>query len=280
MNIYFHKFHLTPLRAPNARETLANREGVFLMGDRNGRLSFWEYFPHPELGDESVGKFLENFESATSDAQKKAHLRLTWPLINNTTLTFKNHELFQQGSSPQAPIIKYKLKHKSDMEFIPLIQAGHVVRLDANGIFTTDDWTIFENQIPKDLLSQIEYIEDPVNGVNWNMVNLPKAQDFISGSPYQVKVYKPYRELFPAHATQVIFSAPMGHLLGNYLTYLELMEYGDLQLSHGLLTPGLYQDVPELFKGNYQDGFYLCHEVIETFISGLKHKAWENLCTI
>lgn len=280
MNIFFHKFFLTPLRAPNARETVSDREGVFLMGDKNGIFSFWEYFPHPELGDETVDKFLESFKTAISPAQKKAHLRLTWPLKNDSYPTFKNHELFREGLKPQASILKYKLSNKSDLGFIPLIQAGHSIRLDANGIFSTKDWPIFEKKIPSEYLSLIEYIEDPLNVADWRIVKLPKAQDFISGHPYQVKVYKPYRELFPAQATQVVFSAPMGHLLGNYLTYQELVEYGDLQLSHGLLTPGLYEQVPELFKGNYKDGFQICKDVLDTFVRDLKNKKWEALCMI
>ncbi len=280
MNISFHKFFLTPLRPPNARENLSEREGVFLMGEKNGAISFWEYFPHPELGDDPVDKFLESFKEAKSPAQKKAHLRLTWPLKNDSFFKFKNHELFIQGTIPQATILKYKLLHKSDLAFIPLIQAGHSIRLDANGIFSAEDWPFFEKVITPEFLPFIEYIEDPLNRADWSIVNLPKAQDFISGHPYQVKVYKPYRELFPSQAAHVIFSAPMGHLLGNYLTYQELIEYGDLELCHGLITPCLYQQVPELFTGNYKEGFQLCKDVLESFLSDLKDKKWESLCTI
>lgn len=280
MKISFHKFYLTPLRAPNAKSSLAPREGVFLMGERKGNFSFWEYFPHPELGDDSVQEFLKDFPCAKSTAQKKAHLRLSRPLINKSFPKFLNHELFIKGSIPQAPILKYKLADKADFGFLPLVQAGHIVRLDANGIFNSENWPEFENQIPTQLTSKIEYIEDPLGKCDWQVVNLPKARDFVSGHPYQVKVYKPYRELFPAGASQVIFSAPMGHVLGTYLTYLELIEHGDLLLSHGLLTPGLYHEVPELFQGNYQTGFEPRQSVLENFMQELPNKKWSELCMI
>jgi hypothetical protein len=280
MNISFHKFYLTPLRAPNARETLAPREGVFLMGQRNDNLSFWEYFPHPELGDESVDDFLKDFAGAKSTPQKKAHLRLSMPLKNKLFTNFLNHELFIKGSTPKASILKYKLADKTDFDFLRLVQAGHVIRLDANGIFTDETWSGFENQIPQKYFSQIEYIEDPLENCDWKVVRLPKARDFISGSPYQVKIYKPYREFYTTSAEQVIFSAPMGHVLGSYLTYLELLEHGDLKLYHGLLTPELYQEVPELFQGNFETGFNLKIKVLDDFLRELANKEWTNLCTI
>ena len=207
-------------------------------------------------------------------------LRLKEPLKNTISPTFLNHELFIRGSTPQASILKYKLEDKTDLNFLALIEAGYSIRLDANGIFNEDTWSVFENQIPPIYFSKIEYIEDPLEKSDWKVVRLPKARDFISGDPYQVKIYKPYREFFPAAATQVIFSAPMGHLLGTYLTYLELMEHGDLKLYHGLLTPGLYLDVPDLFQGNFKTGFQLRQDVINNFLAELQNKEWNYLCTI
>ena len=280
MKIFFHKFELTPLRSLNAQEKMSKREGVFLMGTGHDATTFWEYFPHPVLGDDSVKSFLTDFPSAKSVFQKKAHLGLSKFRIESKDERFLNHQLYIEGSLPQTEVIKYKLSDREDYGFIPLLISGHTIRLDANGIFTLDNWADFENKIPSNLIPQIEYIEDPINALDWKGVKLNTASDFINGSPYKVKVYKPYRDFFPYNSNQVIFSAPMGHVLGTYLTYLELIQFGDLSLLHGLLTPDLYQEVPNAFEGSYAKGFYFNQTVISKFIDDLKNKNWIELCTI
>jgi len=44
----------------------------------------------------------------------------------------------------------------------------------------------------------------------------------------------------------------MGHDLGRYHCYLSLMEYGNLDLFHGIDTPGMYKNQKSLFikEGN------------------------------
>jgi hypothetical protein len=279
LNIYFHKFNLLPQREINSKSTLKSREGVFLKSVISDVSNFWEYFPHPELGDQSVDSFLTDFSSAKSDAQKKAHLRLTKPLQMKTDSLFLNHELYHKDSDPKSPVIKYKLFGRNDFGFIPLLQKGHTVRLDANGIFNKESWIQFKSYIPEEAFNNIEYIEDPFFDKDWSHVGLETASDFVDGSPCSIKIYKPYRELFPIKAKKIIFSSPMGHLLGTYLTFLEMINFGNLDIHHGLMTPGIYKEVPNIFTGNFKHGFRLNQEVVDSFFENLSHKEWLFLCT-
>lgn len=280
MKISFHKFYLTPLRALNAKASLKTREGVFLKADDGKTLSCWEYFPHPELGDEDVDSFLEDFSSLRFLTQKKAFSRLKDPLDLKTPRLFLNHELFNKEILPSSKIIKYKLKGIDDLGLLPLLENGYFLRLDANGIFNEASWKFFEQMIPDKYHAQIQYVEDPLESLNWEQVSFPTARDFISGTPYKTKIYKPYREFFPQDIPEVIFSAPMGHILGTYLTYQELLNSGNLNLYHGIITPAIYESIPSIFKGNYQKGFYLNQQIVDSFFKQFSDLDWKYLCTI
>lgn len=280
MKIYFHHFNLKPISALNAMESDHPREGVFLMGKNNTDTTFWEYFPHPELGDETVDEFLTDFKYAHSIFKQKALFRLMNPLELRNHLTFLNHELYRNGSELTSKIIKFKLLNNNDFRFLKLIENGHHLRLDANGIFNRQSWTAFEQNIPKKFQSFIEYIEDPLKDLDWSNIPIKTAQDFISGEPFQIKIYKPYREFFPHVNSPIIFSASMGHFLGTYHTYLELIHFGDLTLHHGIVTPMLYKNVPVLFTQKAPETFIFNIEMFDAFKKELLNLKWTHLCTI
>lgn len=280
MKIYFHRFTLHPKRALNAFEGISPKEGVFLKAEGAKGTGFWEYFPHPLLGDDDVDTFLSKFPNLKGDAALKAFSALTSPLKLKDYGRVNCHQLWLKEDLVQSNVVKYKLEHQQDFDFLKLLQQGVTLRLDANGIFNKQEWDIFEKKIPPHLLPLIEYVEDPCRDLDWSSVSLPTASDFISGTPAKVKIYKPYRETYPKDNSKVIFSCPMGHLLGSYLTYLEVMRQGQDNQVHGLLAPDLYEEVPELFEGSYELGFKPKLNLMRSWLSMISLEKWKVLCSI
>ncbi len=274
MDIFYHKFTLTPCQSLNRLSATSPREGVFLRTQN----SFWEYFPHPELGDLSLKDFLAEFVRQEKISTQKALLTLSKPLIKNITpRVFQNHHLWQGSVETYYPVIKYKLKNANDRLFLEF--KCEQIRLDANGLFTSQGWKDFDSSLPQEFKKKIDYIEDPLSGEDWREVEMRCAKDFIAGSPATFTIYKPYREFYPA-SPRVIFSGNMGHALSQYLSYLELMELGQLSLVHGLINPPLYENVPYLFKGDYERGFILDIDKSSVFLQSLDELVWKKLCTI
>jgi hypothetical protein len=278
MKFYFHKFQLTPLRKLNHLSSIAPRCGVFLKRENNEGLGFCEYFPHPELGDEDVDVFLASFHEQRSNSQKKAAYLLEpkWSQVYEPKKFF-NHQLYKENDSLQSHVIKYKLHHKDDFHFIKLIKKGLKLRLDANGLFDLESWPHFIRSLSTETIEHLDYIEDPMNQLNWSDITLPAAKDFIPGVPYQVNIFKPYRDFLNLDKVRTIFSGNMGNGLSNYQAYLELVEFGDLRDHHGILTDDLYQECPKLFSGNFIEGFEPNNSAIRNYFLKLESLDWTPL---
>lgn len=274
MDIYYHKFSLKPRQELNRLAGKQERQGVFLKSTN----SYWEYFPHPELGDPTVDEFLERFPIQDHPSTQKALSILKAPLPKNIEpRTFQNHYLWLSPTEEYFPVIKYKLKSKTDRRFVDF--NCDQLRLDANGLFDHEEWTLFESSLSSALKEKIDYVEDPLQTENWSCVGLRSAQDFIPGAPATFTVYKPYRDFFP-RSGQVIFSGNMGHALSQYLSYIELIELGQLSLVHGLINPPLYEDVPQLFQGDHRRGFNLRLDATKKFLQSLENIDWRMLCRL
>lgn len=282
MDILFNRFSLTPSIDLNGHAGAKERHGVLLMGRLGEDIGFAEYFPHHELGDPDCDEFLSTFKDQKLLSQKKAFYFLDpkW-ITTDQNSYFLNHQLHTPNSTDEASFFKYKIKNREDIGFIDLLRKGYRLRLDANGIFDQKSWTSFKDRIPEKLLTNIEYIEDPLIDEDWSIVSLPKARDFITGSPYEFKIYKPYREFFmPANDHHTIFSGNMGLGLANYQGYLELTAFGNLLLTHGLLTPALYSEDYDVFRGNYTLGFSPDREKLLRLLNHLHALHWRSLCKL
>ena len=278
MKISFHRFKLRPKVELNYLSSTHIREGVFLKSESDKGIGYCEYFPHPELGDESVDEFLKTFTEQNTLAQKKALYLLDPNWIDlDVNKRFFNHQFFQKGDSPRAKIIKYKIRREDDFGFLELMKNKIIIRLDANGLFSQESWREFFTRIPQDFIHLIDYIEDPIDDGEWKNILLPCAQDFIQGSPSHVNIFKPYREFFPQMEKRIVFSGNMGHGLSNYQSYLELVHLGDLNDFHGILTNSLYQDSPDLFSGNYSEGFLPNKSELESYIKEIASLNWTLL---
>ena len=275
MKLYFHKFELTPILKLNHLSLLAPREGVFLKRETSEGLGFCEYFPHPELGDEKVDEFLNSFLEQKTISQKKAmyFLHPNWSKIYEPK-TFFNHQLFNPNHNLESHVIKYKIKHHDDFSFLQYLNKNLRLRLDANGLFDSQSWSQFYKSLPPDFSQYLDYIEDPLSGLDWDDISVNRARDFIMGSPFEVKIFKPYREFFPHDDKRVIFSGNMGHGLSNYQAYLELIQHGQLGEHHGIITDGIYVGLPELFLGQYQIGFSPDNSALKNYFSEIESLAW------
>lgn len=277
MKLFFHRFHLKSKVELNRLSSTSVREGVFLKSEGAGGIGYTEYFPHPELGDQSLNDFLETFKEQKNECQKKAFFLLApkWSRYESEK-SFLNHQLFREGEPLQSDTIKYKIKNENDLlQALPL--GIKSIRLDANGLFNKNSWKVFEQKVLSSHPKAIDYIEDPIADGNWDDVQIPKAVDFIHGSPFEIKIYKPYREFFPEGNKRIIFSGNMGHGLSNYQSYLELLERGNLDDHHGLLTPDLYDNLPEIFSGNFQDGFKPEKNSLREYFKQLESLTWTPL---
>ena len=277
MKIFFHRFYLKPKIKLNHLSSVEVREGVFLKSEQSGGVGYTEYFPHPELGDLSVNNFLESFMQQKHESQKKAlyFLKPEWSRLE-TNPSFFNHQLYREGETLESGTIKYKIKNEND--FLQNLPSGiQSLRLDANGLFNMNSWTQFEKNIPPKNRMLIDYIEDPLSDEDWHNINLPRARDFIQGTPFEVNIYKPYREFFPVNSKRVIFSGNMGHGLSNYQAYLELLGKGNLKDHHGLLTPDLYENSFDIFTGSFRDGFRPEMNSLKKYFEELKDKTWTPL---
>jgi hypothetical protein len=277
MRILFHRFQLKPKVELNRLSSASFREGVFLKSEGSGGTGYTEYFPHPELGDQDINDFLETFKVQRHETQKKALYLLApkWSRIESGK-AFLNHQLFREGDPIGSGTIKYKIKNEND--FLQSLPSGvKSIRLDANGLFNQNSWKVFEQKALTSHLKLIDYIEDPIADGKWQDIQIPRAVDFINGSPNEVKIYKPYREFYPEGNKRIIFSGNMGHGLSNYQSYLELLERGNLVDHHGLLTPDLYDNLPEIFSGNFQDGFKPELNSLREYFKQLESLTWTPL---
>ena len=276
MKIYFHRFTLNPLKPLNRFSREETREGVFLKSDSANGIGMCEYFPHRELEDPAVDEFLETFSEGRFIVQQKAlYLLNPYWIRQSASKSFHNHSFSESGM-----VVKYKLKDEKDYSFINQFDKVERYRLDANGLFTDESWKIFYQGLPHEVKVKIEYVEDPLSTVDWSSIKTPCAQDFIKGGPAQLIILKPYRDFYPDTDKTVIFSGNMGHGLSNFQTYLELLDKGNLDLYHGILTPHLYENVPELFVRTRDNQFQPDTKAINDYINHLSSMEWSHLCTI
>lgn len=266
MKISYAKYNLHLLEKINAKTDMSVKEGMYLRIEKDGETYFSDYFPHIPLGDCSVDDVLKDpYENAYFQNCLKLGL-----LIHeaNAYKSFKNHHL---NTLDGGEVCKLKLKTKSDLEAIPkYLDKYNRLRLDANGSFSINELNDFFKTIDT---SKIEYIEDPSEELNWNDLCIPTACDFIKNKFASFFIIKPNRSIQPQRENQII-SSYMGSDLGRIMAYKYLMLMGDLELYHGIITPGLYKE--------QRDDLFLkdnsLNEVVEEEIyQVLNELDWEDL---
>ncbi len=283
MKVLISSYLLTPLKKANRLSSLQLKEGVYLKAELKGKTLFADYFPHQVLGDRSVEEFLQSFRYQENTYQQKVfNLLLKDHLFQDgESKLFKNHLLTQgEVSSFDSPVVKYKLNSVDDFGFLPALENGVILRLDANGLFSRNKLEEFLKKIPIDLLKKIQYIEDPLADLDWNGLSVPCARDFIEGTSFDFLIHKPNAFFLKPTDKKVIFSSYLGSDLGRWHAACELFTHGDLNLTHGIKTEGFYEEELPLFEGTYAHGFKSNKLVVKKMYQSIFQKKWTLLCSM
>lgn len=275
MKISYSSYQLTPQRKLNAKVSLSKKSGVYLQGELKGKKFFADFFPHEELGDESIDEFMENFRFQKTEYERKVFelLLKDQSFQNLKPQMFKNHALGRE-TTIHAPI-KYKIQGPDDLGFIPFLEKRRTLRLDPNGIFSRGELDHFLKEIDPSLLKKVEYIEDPTHDGKWQGIPVKVARDFHQGDHEDIIIHKPNARFKVENGKPHVFSSYMGGSLGTFHAYAELVSEGDLSLFHGMNTFGAYEEDIELFSGT--DLLTPHQENIRKVYRDLLNREWKSL---
>lgn len=283
MKVYYKFYQLRPKRNLNRVEQQASHQGVHLKIEQRRDQSFADFFSHPALGDIHLDEFLEKFKFQENEISQKTFYflqndaKLRFDSLAQLT-PFKNHSLWHSSSDLKASVYKYKLLAQDDFTFVKLLQQNKLVRLDANGLFTGNEYQSFLKKIDPTLLAAIEYIEDPFIG-NWQISSPVKiASDFIDNPDHAIKIHKPNREFLSPSLKPHIFSSYMGSQLGQWHSYCEMLAYADRSLYHGVHIDNFYED--DIFLQADQDCFIPQKIKVKRLYDELASAQWKVLCSI
>ena len=282
MKVYFSPYTLHPVKRLNRLSSMDPKKGVHLKAVLGDKIMFADYFPHLPLGDRPNDQFLDEFKFQKIEYDQKVFdlLLRDKAFQNFIPKKFFNHQLWTGGEDLQGEVIKYKMLHGKDRSFIIPLEKGLRLRLDGNALFKRADYDYFVKDIPSGYHDKIDYIEDPLVEKNWEDLNFPSARDFIEGSHFDYYIYKPNCEFKPKFDKKIIFSAYLGSDLGNWQTYCELIEQGDLTLTHGIIGTGFYEEENSFFTGTYKNGFSADMNVVNGIYKTIYQRDWKLLCSM
>ncbi len=282
MDIQYSLYNLTPKKRANRLSSLEPKTGVYLRAKVGEEYVFADYFPYSVFGDKPIDLFLQTFKYQDEVYDRKVfHLLKKDVEYKNTPSTpFRNHQLWTGIESLKSPIIKYKILDQYDTLFLELLKKGLRIRFDGNACFTRKTYEAFVKQIPKEYLSLIDYMEDPLKTTDWSGLEFKSARDFVSGGPYDYWIYKANAEFFPKASVPIIFSGYIGSELGFWHAYSELIELGSLKLTHGLIIEDFYENQRQLFIGDYHRTFVPDMNAVKNMYQELYLKEWKTLCWI
>lgn len=282
MKIYYSPYILNPLKKANRLSSLDPKDGTYIKGVLNNTILFADYFPHPPLGDFSVDYFLSRFKFQEEEYHRKVFelLLSDKKFQNQKGKIFKNHQLWSGSTEIQSPLVKYKILSHMDRTFLSALQANIRVRLDGNGLFKKHEFLDFCRSIPNEFHHLIEYIEDPLSENDWSNLPVPSAMDYIEGSEFQFYIYKPNAEFKPQTDAQIIYSSYLGADLGRWHAYCELINHGDLSLTHGIHTPYFYQEQEDFFEGDFYTYFQSNEDKVKKMYKKVSETDWKFLCSM
>ena len=275
MLIDYYFYTLNPITDLNRFKPLL-REGVFFRIDGQ---YFCEYFPWHEFGDLSCDDIIlqiKNNKSLPSFLKKMISLEKNKDSIRHRS--FYNHSLdhFDVCETVKIKINNFNFKKAELFDTKKL-------RIDINNLFNMNEVIDFWRDLPQNIRSKIEYLEDPClyHPADWQRLQdegIPIATDRNNKDNdfYHFEIYKPNIDDCPIGKKDVIYSSYMGHDLGRYHSYLELMQNGNLDLYHGIDTPNLFTDQLSLFNG-LNGSLTINKSAIKEIYTFLRNLSWINL---
>lgn len=282
MEIFFSHYRYTPLKRLNRTSSMEPKHGVYLKAHLSNRITYADYFPHAAFGDKGVNQFLTEFKFQKNEYERKILHFLNHDQHYQTIPQkhFYNHQLWTGTEDLEASVIKYKLLRPNDDTFIDPLKRGLKIRLDANGLFNRDGLKHFIALIPPEYLPQIDYMEDPLVDKEWNDLGVRTACDLINGSPHDVHIHRPNCRFYPETESKVIFSSYLGGELGRWHTYCELVEKGDFNQIHGIVSRGYYREEKYFLTGSYETGFCPDPMKVKEVYQDLQNLEWKYLCSV
>lgn len=281
MDFFYCPYSITPLKRQDRTSTLEPKFGIYIKAQSASGISYADYFPHASMGDKGCEQFLDEFKLQKNEYERKIHHLLLkdkeYQAIPQKK--FFNHQLWSGTEDFEASIIKYKLSKFDDQTFLDPLKRGIKVRLDANAQFTRTTFAVFLKSIPNELHGLIEYVEDPIFENDWSNLGVKIGRDAIHGHPYNVRIHRPNREFFPAEEKKVIFSSYLGSNLGRWHTYCELVECGNLEEVHGIISPGFIKEEKSFLTGSYVDGFIPNKDAVKDIYTELAKQEWKSFCS-
>lgn len=280
MQVYYSPYSLTPLKRLNRNSTMEPKKGIHLKAVMGDKVGFADYFPHVIFGDKGCDHFLKEFKDQKDEYDRKVmHLLLHDPHYQNLEPTkFFNHQLWTGTEDLEAPVVKYKLAKTTDRTFLDPLKRGIRLRLDANGQFNQHSFQEFLHSIPNELLPLIDYVEDPLVHPFWDNLGVKVATDLIKATKYDVYIFRPNSQFFPDHKIKNIFSSYLGSDLGRWHTYCELIEKGNLNEIHGIMSRGFFAESTCFMEGNYLEGFIPNKNMVKSMYDELHQKQWIPFC--
>jgi len=196
-----------------------------------------------------------------------------------TLKAFKNHKLNTHGDVSK---IKFAGVEKF-LSFLMDMEAKSRVRVDFNNQSSFSEIEILWESLKTSDKAKIDYFEDPYpkddSWIHLQQMGIELASDRNKkdGIAHSIDIYKPNVDLEPPKDRRQIFSSYMGHDLGRYLCYLELMQKGDLNEIHGVDTPKLYQGQLELFNVGDDHYYSLNESAVRQLELNLRNLSWSDL---
>lgn len=270
----YSRYHLTPLKDLNAFSKKGSiRSGVLVEFEG----SYFDYHPWSEFGDESVDDFLNSLKQEGPSPLIKKFYALWMRKDKIHSHPFYNHTLNSFGKT-----VKLKYTTKEELDLYLSRESCQKLRIDFNNLLSFNAIKELWNSLSIIDRNKVDYFEDPFpKDEKWKELSelgIPLACDrnLKDGKNYLFDIYKPNVDLLPSQDKCQIFSSYMGHDLGRYLCFLELMDRGDLDLVHGIDTPSLFEEQLDLFS-RQDDLVTINSESLNALLSELKTRTWEKL---
>lgn len=273
--IEFSKYILEPIAELNRFSTeLKTREGVILKQDSN----YFDYHPWEQFGDLCVDEFLKSIKVDPENHLVNKGFSLWNKRKHISHKPFLNHILNKHGDVS-------KIKFKNDdhlINFLDLAKTDSMVRVDFNNLYSFEEVETLWTKLNTSQKRKIEYFEDPCpKGEKWLAleslgITIASDRNKKDGVGHSIDIFKPNVDLALSKDRVQVFSSYMGHDLGRYLCYLELMECGDLNIVHGIDTPHIYENQLELFSSQ-ENMLVINQECIKTLEANLETMSWSTL---
>lgn len=270
----FHRYKLFSVGSLNRfSDGKSAREGIiFWDGD-----AFFDYHPWIEFGDLPVDEFLNDVRMRGPSRVMSKHFSLWRERSTLDYVGFFNHSLNASGEVS-------KIKFRQGMDLPSLIKefGCQKIRIDFNNMLDIEETKSLWASLDTEIKHKIEYFEDPCPEIEqWKQLKqlgIPLACDRNTAelSSFDFNIYKPNVDIKPVEGKRNIFSSYMGHDLGRFQAYLELMKSGDLDLYHGIDTPAIYENQLVLFESDGRKTF-LIESVLNKLLDQVSSYDWEEI---